>query len=502
MGDPRNEEDNEERLMKAVKAKEEEAEKDREKPGKKPLPRNVSSVSLLPRVYMRRWFMLALFSICSMSNAFQWIHLNIIANIIMKYYNESLPGDTYQKQLAIDWLSMIYMLAYIPLIFPATWILDRKGLRIVGIAATFLNCLGAWLKCASVSPDRFGVLMTAQTICAIAQIFILGIPARLAAVWFGPNEVSTATACGVFGNQVGVAIGFLIPPVIVSNSPNLDDIGRDLNVMFYASAGVTSALFILTLIVYRKHPPLPPSKAQVAIVEAATHEHYGHSLLRLVKNFPFMLLMVTYGVNTGSYYAISTYLNPLVLKYFPGEEEKAGFIGLTIVLAGVLGAILAGIWLDKTKAFKATTVGIYFLSMAGMVVFTFTINLNHMWILFLCGGILGFFMTGYLPVGFEFAAELTYPESEGTSSGLLNASAQFFGVIFTLTMGALIDKLGAFAANITISGALFLGTIGTALIRAKLRRQHAEKDEPVPEREMERMNMMSQWNEEAQADDK
>ena len=33
-------------------------------------------------------------------------------------------------------------------------------------------------------------------------------------------------------------------------------------------------------------------------------------------------------------------------------------------------------------------------------------------------------MTGYLHVGFEFAAEITYPESEGTSSGLLNASAQ------------------------------------------------------------------------------
>ena len=33
-------------------------------------------------------------------------------------------------------------------------------------------------------------------------------------------------------------------------------------------------------------------------------------------------------------------------------------------------------------------------------------------------------MTGYLPLGFEFAVELTYPESEGTSSGLLNSSAQ------------------------------------------------------------------------------
>lgn len=37
-------------------------------------------------------------------------------------------------------------------------------------------------------------------------------------------------------------------------------------------------------------------------------------------------------------------------------------------------------------------------------------------------------MTGYLPVGFEFAAEITYPESEGTSSGLLNASAQVRGL--------------------------------------------------------------------------
>ena len=41
-------------------------------------------------------------------------------------------------------------------------------------------------------------------------------------------------------------------------------------------------------------------------------------------------------------------------------------------------------------------------------------------------------MTGYLPVGFEFAAELTYPEPEVTSSGLLNASAQVFGILLTM----------------------------------------------------------------------
>jgi len=109
------------------------------------------------------------------------------------------------KEVAVDWLSMIYMLAYIPLIVPVTWLLDRRGLRTVAITATFLNALGAWLKCAAVRPDLFAVLMTAQTICAIAQVFILGIPARLAAVWCGPNEVSTATAIGVFGNQVSAS---------------------------------------------------------------------------------------------------------------------------------------------------------------------------------------------------------------------------------------------------------------------------------------------------------
>ena len=163
---------------------------------------DVNGTDMQPRVYKRRWMIVFLFAFYSLSNAFQWIHLNIIGDVILKYYNTSMPSNQFQRETALDWLSMIYMLAYIPLIFPATWLLDKKGLRVVAICGCFLNALGAWLKVACVSSDRFAVLMFAQTVCAIAQIFILGLPARLAAVWFGPNEVSTATSIGVFGNQV------------------------------------------------------------------------------------------------------------------------------------------------------------------------------------------------------------------------------------------------------------------------------------------------------------
>ncbi|XP_071112995.1 choline/ethanolamine transporter flvcr2a-like isoform X2 [Haliotis cracherodii] len=425
------------------------------------------------RVFKKRWLMLGLFCLYSFSNSFQWIHLNIIANVILRYYNTSLPGDTLQQETAVDWLSMVYMLAYVPLIFPATWLMDSKGLRVCNVVGSFLNAVGAWVKCGSVSPDRFGVLMFAQTICSVAQIWVLGMPAPLAAAWFGPDEVSTATSLGVFGNQVGAAVGFLLPPVLVPNSPDLDQVGRDMSLMMYITAGVTTAIFILILIGYRDHPPVPPSRAQLVAMQETEGQHYLSSLWRLVKTLPFVLLVISYGVNVGCYYAIATLLNAVVLDYFPGEEVNAGRIGLTIVITGIVGAVLAGIWLDKTRTFKGTSLGIYFLSMGCMVLFTFTMNTGHIWVVFVTAGSLGFFMTGYLPVGFEFAAELTFPEPEGTSSGLLNASAQIFGIIFTLGMRAMMNRLSVLSANIAVCCALLLGTVMTALIRATYKRQAA-----------------------------
>lgn len=83
-------------------------------------------------------------------------------------------------------------------------------------------------------------------------------------------------------------------------------------------------------------------------------------------------------------------------------------------------------------------------------------------------------MTGYLPVGFEFAAELTYPEPEGTSSGLLNASSQAFGAVFTSIYSCLFTDYDDVTANITMAVMLIVGTLITALISSDLRRQNAQ----------------------------
>lgn len=148
------------------------------------------------RLYRRRFAVLTVFSLYSLVNAFQWIQYSIITNVFTQYY-----GVTNEE---VNWLSIVYMVAYVPLIFPATWLLDRKGLRLTALLGAGLNCAGAWLKCASVSPELFGVTVTAQVICSVAQVFILGLPSRVASVWFGPREVSTACATAVLGNQVSV----------------------------------------------------------------------------------------------------------------------------------------------------------------------------------------------------------------------------------------------------------------------------------------------------------
>lgn len=147
------------------------------------------------RLYKKRWIIVCLFSSYSLCNSYQWIQYGIINNIFMRFYSV----DTF----TIDWMSMIYMLTYIPLIFPVSWLLDKKGLRVIALVAAALNCAGTWIKVASARPDLFPVTFLGQFTCSVAQVFILGMPSRIASVWFGSDEVSTACSIGVFGNQVG-----------------------------------------------------------------------------------------------------------------------------------------------------------------------------------------------------------------------------------------------------------------------------------------------------------
>ncbi|XP_043277297.1 feline leukemia virus subgroup C receptor-related protein 2 isoform X2 [Venturia canescens] len=425
-----------------------------------------TSLVVETKLYKRRWLVLAIFVVYSASNSMQWIQYSIINNIITRYYGVS--------DFAVNMTSMIYMITYIPFVFPASYFLDKFGLRYAALFGAVGTALGAWIKVLSVSPDRYWVTFLGHTIVALSQTFVLSVPARLAAVWFGPDQVSSACSIGVFGNQLGVAIGFLFPAMLVPASDDPSVVAQGLQLMFYIVAVSTTVILILIILFFKAEPPLPPSPAQAVQREAEHAEDFFQSIKRLCTNVGYLLLLLSYGINVGIFYAISTLLNQIVLKYFPGSELDAGRIGLTIVCAGMLGSVMCGVVLDKTHRFKETAIGVYLFSFLGAIVFAFTLDAGTIVVLYVTSGLLGFFMTGYLPVGFEFAAELTYPEPEGTSAGLLNAVTQVFGIIFTILYGIMFSSWGDFWANIVLCITLALGVFLTTIIPNDLRRQNAK----------------------------
>lgn len=150
------------------------------------------------KLYRRRWAMLFIFCSYSMSNGFMWLQYSIISNIVMHFYRTDSQ--------AIDWFSMTYFVAYIPLILPVTLLLDKRGLREILLIGSGFNSIGAWIRAGAVQRDMYAMAFFGQFICAVASVFILGIPSKLASLWFGDREVSTACSIGVLGNQVCLSL--------------------------------------------------------------------------------------------------------------------------------------------------------------------------------------------------------------------------------------------------------------------------------------------------------
>ena len=136
-------------------------------------------------------------------------------------------------------------------------------------------------------------------------------------------------------------------------------------------------------------------------------------------------------------------------------------------------------------------------------------------------------MTGYLPIGFEFGAEITFPESEASSSGLLNCSAQIFGIAVTAGSQALVNYFvsqaeslddenqkylvitiylsqekfliwwfqakikGGWYANIAMIACLIVGLILTAFIKENLKRQRAENENEETHHAEEGQNLLA-----------
>lgn len=126
-------------------------------------------------------------------------------------------------------------------------------------------------------------------------------------------------------------MGFVLPPIMVSNHEDLDLIGADLKLMYIILASISTILLIIIvfcelilsdplngrnknkLLVFRKVPETPPSAAQLTCITVRSEESLTLRMLlkQLLKNKNFVMLLISFGLKVGIFYALSTLLNPV-----------------------------------------------------------------------------------------------------------------------------------------------------------------------------------------------
>ena len=168
-----------------------------------------------------------------------------------------------------------------------------------------------------------------------------------------------------------------------------------------------------------------------------------------VRAFAVFLLMAF--VAMGVFNGVSTWVEEIV-RPRGFSSADAGDLGALLLLGGVIGAVVLSALSDRAQR------RVPFIALALVVAAPALVGIAFAGTrlgLFVAGFVLGFFMTSALPVGMQYAAEITRPTPEGTSNGLIQLAGQA-SVVFVFLMALTRTASGSFVPSLTVLAGLLL----------------------------------------------
>lgn len=366
-------------------------------------------------------------------NQLLWITFAPITGEATKYYGVS--------DLRIGILSMCFMIVYIIVSIPASWIIDRFGIRIgVGIGAVFTGVFGLVRGFAGTD---YNLLLMAQIGIAIGQPFILNAITKLAARWFPLEERATAAGLGTLAMYLGILLGMILTPYLI--------IGSGIGGMLYIY-GIISILTTVTfLILIKEGPPTAP-----CLPDQEERSLVYDGFKQTLRTKDFIILMIIFFIGLGVFNAVTTWIED-ILRPRGFSATQAGITGGLMIVAGIVGALFIPILSDRFK--RRTPFIIIALTGAtiGLAGITFA---TAYWLLLTSGAVLGFFLLSSGPIGFQYGAEITFPASEGTSNGMLLLMGQISGIAFIFGMDSFKSTLtGSMTRSLILMIALMVLSI-------------------------------------------
>jgi len=389
-------------------------------------------VSSQHRLYGYRWVVLAVFMGVNLTIQVLWISYAPVTGPAAELYGVS--------DLQIGLLAMAFMIAFIPLSIPASWVIDTYGSRVgVGIGVVLMGVFGLMRGFAG---ESYGLVLAATVGIACAQPFLLNAWTTVPAKWFPVEGRATAVGLVTLANLVGTALGMALTPVL-AESMSLPTV----QLVYGAVAAGSSVAF---LVLAREAPPTPPGEPG-SEVRALALDGLRHAL----RVRPFWLMLAVAVAGLGIFNGVSTWIENIIRPrgFTPTD---AGTVGAVMVVGGLVGAVVIPALSDRQgrrqRYLMVAVVG----AIPGLVGLTFATSPV---LLYASAAALGFFLVSALPVGMQYGAEITHPTPEATSNGLI----QLFGqgaVVFVYVMEAMRTRDGSFTPSLLLAVGLLVVCAG------------------------------------------
>lgn len=384
------------------------------------------------RLYGYRWVVLAVFMGVNLTIQVLWISYAPVTGPAAELYGVS--------DLQIGLLAMAFMIAFIPLSIPASWVIDTYGSRVgVGIGVVLMGVFGLMRGFAG---ESYGLVLAATVGIACAQPFLLNAWTTVPAKWFPVEGRATAVGLVTLANLVGTALGMALTPVL-AESMSLPTV----QLVYGAVAAGSSVAF---LVLAREAPPTPPGEPG-SEVRALALDGLRHAL----RVRPFWLMLAVAVAGLGIFNGVSTWIENIIRPrgFTPTD---AGTVGAVMVVGGLVGAVVIPALSDRQgrrqRYLMVAVVG----AIPGLVGLTFATSPV---LLYASAAALGFFLVSALPVGMQYGAEITHPTPEATSNGLI----QLFGqgaVVFVYVMEAMRTRDGSFTPSLLLAVGLLVVCAG------------------------------------------
>lgn len=409
-------------------------------------------MSATPKVYPYRWVILLVFMLINVVVQIQWLAHAAVARPAEVFYEGQFDPSSFFN---IDFLAMIYMLVFIVMSFPASYVIDTYGIRVGISIGTVLAGVAGLMK--GMFADSFTAVVVAQVGLAIAQPFILNAVTAVSVRWFPLRERGMAAGFSALAQYLGIVIAMLVTPMLVGSDPTEPGYGTGFESMLLTYGWITFAVAVVTLLMIRENPPTPPSS------ETLQRHSFVKGVKHILKLRDMRITLLLFFVGLGIFNAVSSMTDSIAEN--AGVQDSDGLIGGLMLIGGILGASILPILSDKFRKRKVFLViciagmvpGIFGLTFAGNLASDpetiYTISLAASFIL-------GFFIMSAGPLGFQYAAEVSHPAPESTSQGMLLWVGQVTGLIFVAGMSVESNRyLPAFMVSFAVLSLFCLAAV-------------------------------------------